>query len=215
MGNSQLRRRPGRPPFDEVAEGERRERILRVAHDLFGQRGYAAVSIADIAVEVGVTTAAIYHHFPSKDALYAEVMRRILGAIGGAIRQIAETHGAASEKMSRMAEVAILYVPSDADMDSMMRDVDEHLSAVQREEIDGSHRAVLGALEGLMREGIERGELRDGDPRLLSHAFWQLLGGFGGRRGSDAGFQGRPEVAEAVADLFLRGALAPGSGPAP
>ena len=46
------------------------ERLLNVAAELFSKHGYAGVSMRDIARAVGITQAAIYHHFPGKDALY-------------------------------------------------------------------------------------------------------------------------------------------------
>jgi len=46
------------------------ERLLDVAADMFSKHGYAGVSMRHIAREMGITQAAIYHHFPSKDALY-------------------------------------------------------------------------------------------------------------------------------------------------
>ena len=46
------------------------ERLLDIAADLFSKQGYAGVSMRDIASAVGITQAAIYHHFPNKDALY-------------------------------------------------------------------------------------------------------------------------------------------------
>jgi TetR/AcrR family transcriptional regulator len=192
-----------------MPEGERRARILDVAGHLFHRRGYAAVSIGDIAGEIGVTKAALYHHFPGKEALYTAVLRTVLEAIGEATRRIAEGPGSFAEKVGRLAEVAIVHVARDADMDSMLRDADEHLSPAQRHEIAEARRTMERAFEDLMREGIRQGELRPQDPHLLAHAFWQLLAGFGGRRGADAGFQGRPEVAAAVTDLFLRGAQRP------
>ncbi len=46
------------------------ERLLDTAAQLYAQRGYAGVSMRDIARAVGITQAAIYHHFANKDALY-------------------------------------------------------------------------------------------------------------------------------------------------
>jgi AcrR family transcriptional regulator len=46
------------------------ERLLSAAAELFSTQGYAGVSMRDIARAVGITQAAIYHHFSNKDALY-------------------------------------------------------------------------------------------------------------------------------------------------
>ena len=46
-----------------------RQRILDIAGELFARQGYTGTSIADIARELGTTTAALYYHFPSKSAI--------------------------------------------------------------------------------------------------------------------------------------------------
>ena len=51
-----------------------RERVLRAATSSFLAHGYAS-SVDDIARRAGVAKQTVYHHFPSKDRLFAEVAR--------------------------------------------------------------------------------------------------------------------------------------------
>lgn len=48
-----------------------RDAVLDAARRLFTERGFDGTSMRDIAAEVGVTNAALYYHFPSKDARLA------------------------------------------------------------------------------------------------------------------------------------------------
>lgn len=50
-----------------------RERILDAAHGLFVKKGFAAVSMREIAVRSGVTKSLIHHHFGSKESLWETV----------------------------------------------------------------------------------------------------------------------------------------------
>lgn len=216
-GEARARRGPGRPPGGELAEGERRAHILRAADELFGRRGYAAVTISDVAAAVGVTKAALYHHFPSKADLYGAVLCRGLGEIAASIRRTAAAPGPTAAKIAQMAEVAIVWLQEDADMDAMMRDAEEHLGSVRLAEVAAADCDRRRAMEELMRDGAANGELRaDVAPAVLAHAFWHLLDGFVGRRRTGAGFPGTPELAATVADLFLGGAApTPRQGVAP
>jgi AcrR family transcriptional regulator len=58
----------------ERTGGGRRAQILAVAAQLFAQRGFHGVSIADLGAAVGVSGPAIYRHFPGKEALLAELL---------------------------------------------------------------------------------------------------------------------------------------------
>jgi AcrR family transcriptional regulator len=51
--------------------------LLDTARRLFGERGYADVSIEEIAREAGVTRGALYHHFKSKEDLFASLFEAI------------------------------------------------------------------------------------------------------------------------------------------
>jgi AcrR family transcriptional regulator len=54
--------------------GGRRAQILTVAAELFARHGFHGVSIADLGAAVGVSGPALYRHFPSKEALLAEML---------------------------------------------------------------------------------------------------------------------------------------------
>ena len=57
-----------------------REQILRVARDLIQTRSYLGFSYQDIADQVGIRKASLYHHFPTKERLGVEVMRAAMQA---------------------------------------------------------------------------------------------------------------------------------------
>jgi AcrR family transcriptional regulator len=60
-----------------------REQLLDAGMRLFGERGYAATSVADIQLACGLTggSGALYKHFPSKRALLAEGVHRYVAGL--------------------------------------------------------------------------------------------------------------------------------------
>ena len=67
-------RRVGRPSSMDAP----RETILRVASNLFAHGGFAATSLMDIASAVGVSKAAVYHYFPTKQVIYEAIVTDLL-----------------------------------------------------------------------------------------------------------------------------------------
>lgn len=56
-----------------------RDRILEVSLDLFIEPGYESVSLREIAEHVGVTKAALYYHFASKEEILRTLVEPFLG----------------------------------------------------------------------------------------------------------------------------------------
>jgi AcrR family transcriptional regulator len=69
-----------------------RTRILDIARDLFARKGFTGTSIADIARELGTTTAALYYHFPSKADILGGLLAEPLAAYNRIIEGIESTH---------------------------------------------------------------------------------------------------------------------------
>ena len=66
--------RTKRQPKSRPATLRKREDILKAAIEIFGSKGYAGGTLAEIADHVGITHAGVLHHFGSKDNLLLEVL---------------------------------------------------------------------------------------------------------------------------------------------
>ncbi|HEX5097831.1 MAG TPA: TetR/AcrR family transcriptional regulator [Acidimicrobiia bacterium] len=71
---------------------QRRQQLLDVARDVFAATGYHETSMDDIAEGAGVTKPVLYQHFPSKRALYLELLtdtgRQLLDALSSATERV-------------------------------------------------------------------------------------------------------------------------------
>jgi AcrR family transcriptional regulator len=59
-----------------LSRDDRMEQTLAAAHELFAERGYAAVTMDEIAAAVGVTKPLLYNYFGNKERLYIACMER-------------------------------------------------------------------------------------------------------------------------------------------
>jgi AcrR family transcriptional regulator len=64
-------------PFADIGN-KTKEHILIEATVLFSLKGYSAVSMKDIAKKVGITAAALYNHFASKEELWEDALEHIV-----------------------------------------------------------------------------------------------------------------------------------------
>jgi AcrR family transcriptional regulator len=89
----------------EAVSGHKRELILDAAKQVFAEEGLEGASLRAIAVRAGYTPAALYFHFESKEAIYAEVLKASLASLGAAVDgAIAQTRTPAQRlKVAAMA----------------------------------------------------------------------------------------------------------------
>jgi AcrR family transcriptional regulator len=80
-------------PSRRVERKERlRGKILAAASKMFADRGYEAVTLREIAKEIGYTHAVIYQHFPDKWHILAELSRETIGLMVQTFDAIAAKH---------------------------------------------------------------------------------------------------------------------------
>jgi AcrR family transcriptional regulator len=77
-----------------VARPEREAQILVAACRAFGENGYAATSVADVAEAAGISKPLIYNYFGSKDGLHVACVRHASAELTAEIERTANTETA-------------------------------------------------------------------------------------------------------------------------
>jgi TetR/AcrR family transcriptional repressor of nem operon len=90
-------------PRRRNGNGDTATRILDAAERLVQLRGFNGFSYADIAGELGLTTAGLHYHFPSKAALGEALIRRYAARFGEALAAIDADRADAREKLDAYA----------------------------------------------------------------------------------------------------------------
>ncbi|MFQ5343405.1 MAG: TetR/AcrR family transcriptional regulator [Anaerolineae bacterium] len=151
-----------------------RERIIEEATRLFVSLGYHAVSMREIAEAAGVSKAGLYYHFKDKESLLLAILTANLDRIAGIVAQARPPGATAREQIGWILRSIFQQPPEQRAIIRLSSQEMAHLSEVDRAEFGHLYRErFTGALEAILRAGIERGELRSMDARV---ATWVLLG---------------------------------------
>lgn len=70
---SDPRATPQRPTLRAEQVAQTRAALIRAGRRLFGEKGFRSTSVEDLATDARVTTGALYHHFPTKTAVFEAV----------------------------------------------------------------------------------------------------------------------------------------------
>jgi AcrR family transcriptional regulator len=90
------------PGTERRTGAETRAEILRVALDLFTEKGFEGTSTRDISSALGITKSSLYYHFQNKDAIVASLMLERRQELDGLIDWI-DAQSSAPDLLERAA----------------------------------------------------------------------------------------------------------------
>jgi AcrR family transcriptional regulator len=154
------------PSLREEQVRQTRAALVAAGRALFGSRGFAATSVDDLAAEARVTTGALYHHFPTKTALFETVFEELHLEVLAASMTAAE--GATSE-LDLLARGIDSFLDSSLQPDVqriMVIDAPAVLGLARYIELDDRH--ALGAITNTLKAAQAMGELQADDPETLA-----------------------------------------------
>lgn len=154
-----------------------RDRVITVAERLFSDRGYKAVTLRDIADDLGIRQASLYHHFPKgKEELFVEVTERAMHRHAEGMRDTIASSPEDTECQLKAIARWMLSQPP-VDMARMVRSDMVEIEQVQRHRLmQTALRSLILPIEGVFDRGIEREHLKDvGHSRLLASSFLSII----------------------------------------
>lgn len=93
-----------------------RSTILQKAVALFAKTGYSGTSMRDIAQEVGISAAALYHHFPDKDTLFRDAIQYAFADITSQLQSALETDGTPERRLALFVRALVSVIGEDPDL---------------------------------------------------------------------------------------------------
>ena len=98
-----------------------KEYILQTAVALFSKQGFSGVSMRDLAKSVNMSTSAVYHHFPNKQALYLDAVHFAFAKQASAFDEVWQAELTADEKLKRFVHCLARVLTTDVDFRRLMQ----------------------------------------------------------------------------------------------
>jgi AcrR family transcriptional regulator len=146
----------------------RRGEILHAALRAFRDKGYHATTLDDIARHVGVRKAALYHYFPSKQAILHECHRESLNELDRIIDE-ARAFPKAAEELAHVIREHVRVMTDSLQGSPLAFEVTSFSHAQQAAMMKRRDRYEQAVRE-IIDAGIRRGEFRHIDSKLATFA---------------------------------------------
>lgn len=142
--------------------------IVRAALDVFSEKGFAGARMEEIAARAGVSKGAPYLYFPTKEDLFAAVVRDVVEPNIESMLDMAAAHEGPLEPLVRGMTQHVAGLAETTPLGRIVKLVISESNTfpeLARIWHDNVISRALGALAALIERAQQRGEVRPGDPR--------------------------------------------------
>lgn len=195
MSGAQLRR--GRPPTPRL-----REKILRSAERLFGEKEYHLVLIDEVAARAGVGKGSVYRQFGSKEQLYAAVVIDGFARLQDEIRDALARCDSSRERITAVVRHTLAFFWNRRQFFTLLHDT-AALPRRQAHQYFARREQLSHLLRELLSEGARDGALRANlDMALMAESLLGMLRGVNFYRGDGVALD---QAVSTAVTIFLDG----------
>ncbi|HKT03726.1 MAG TPA: TetR/AcrR family transcriptional regulator [Rugosimonospora sp.] len=184
----------------------RRDSILESAAALFASKGVSATTVREIADEVGVISASLYHHFESKEAIVDAIVSTYLDDLRARYKAVLALDGDPRTRLNELFLASLEVAERHPHATEIYQNDFNYLTQIDRfAYLKTAAREVRATWMQVINAGITEGEFRsDIDPKILYQAMrdalWQSV-----RRFKPTPAYPVSRLARECASLFLDG----------
>ncbi len=185
--------------------------ILREAHELFFEKGYEKASMREIAERVGISKAAMYHHFENKEKiLYTLCLQAGEIITANMHKAITRNEGSKASTQAQLTDILLEYTTTYLKFKNyvkiLLHDV-ESLPEDKRKIVRDIEKTNLNQFRAYLHNLINQGRLRECNLTVLTFSLFSSVHWLY--------FWYRPEkplsvkdIVENIVDIFLHGVIA-------
>src|ERR1700722_15553717 len=193
------------------ARSQRRADVVRLAGELFAEKGFRATTVREIADAAGILSGSLYHHFDSKESIGDEILSSFINDVLADYRAAASSAGPARDVIEQMGRSTSRTLSRHRAALAMLQNDWNYFSTHDR---FGYLRKALGEIERTWITQLERGKeagvfRADLDARLTYRLLRDVLW-IPSQWGATGGYAS-DQVADAILRLIFDGILSHGA----
>lgn len=201
------------PTIDEhVARQE--AAVVSAATRLFAERGFAGVTMSDIASEVGLARTSLYRYFPDKDHILVVWLRREIDSLVERSTKIARSRRASAARLQRWLSLQLDYLQDpEHQLFARIASTVGTLSPEVAAAIGEQHQRLYQTVEPIIEDALAESGQRSRDPVMVSRLVIGLLAAASQEISRGASLRAVRRELEQGAIAIVTGPVAPADRP--
>ena len=152
----------------ETSNLSRKEQVIRMAAELFREKGYAASSMRDLAQKLGIEAASLYSHIKSKEEILQSLCFDMAAEFRKSLDEVEKLQTTASDKLTRGIIGHIQVMSRDLTASAVFMNEHRHLSQPFLREFLLLRINYINRFKVIIENGVQSGEFKAGIDRKLA-----------------------------------------------
>jgi len=149
---------------------EKQDLIRQAAVRLFSRKGFYNTRAEEIAREAGIAVGTIYNYFASKEEILLSIFKTEFEDRLLRFQQLLKSDLPIAEKIRRILDEHFSQLKEHTDMAQLMMQEQFNPGKEFRTRLMDLYREMIGRIEELIQEGMEKNWVRQCHPKIIAHA---------------------------------------------
>ena len=151
-----------------------KRKIFETSMKVFAEKGYEATSIEEITATVGVAKGTLYYHFSSKEEIFNFLVEEGIKLLQNSIDIKTAKRNNYIDKIKAIVLIQIKIVSKYEDIITILLSQfwgnENRNKRCQNQVFE-----YIDKIEKIVQEGIQKGEIKKGDPRIIASEIYGLI----------------------------------------
>ncbi|GAB5565365.1 MAG: hypothetical protein Wins2KO_24280 [Winogradskyella sp.] len=152
----------------------RKEEIVRVAAQLFKEKGYSAVTMRDLAAEMGIKAASLYNHITSKQDILQTIIISLAEEFTEGMNEVIRSEKSSIEKLKKIVQLHVTIASANTNgMASLNTDwmhLEDQLEYYLKLRNDYEQNFLV-----IIKEGVKNLEIKSKNPEVIMFSMLSTL----------------------------------------
>ena len=151
-----------------------KRKIFETSMKLFAEKGYEATSIEEITATVGVAKGTLYYHFSSKEEIFNFLVEEGIKLLQNSVDIKTAKRNNYIDKIKAIVLIQIKIVAKYEDIITII--LSQFWGNEERhKKLQNLVYEYIGQIEKIVQQGIEKGEIKNGDARAIASEIYGLI----------------------------------------
>jgi AcrR family transcriptional regulator len=182
----------------------RKEQIKQTAAKMFKEKGYASSSMRDIATELGIEAASLYHHIKSKEEILETICFTMADKLNAAIAEVNDIYFNAEEKLRMAIKSHVQIISENIDQSAVFLHEWRSLSEPKLSEFKALRDAYEVEIKVIISEGINEDIFDDVDQKFATLTILSTVNWIN-EWYNPSGKMNSEEIAQKLSDFIMGG----------